>query len=348
MKLVHCLVFLLSSLLFAQTATLDRALGTVINVDPGGRRITLRTDTGSEVTITAQPAASFRRVAPGETDLQKAVTIALTDLRVGDRVLARGKAGEHANSVAATLIVVMSQGDIAKKQEADRADWDRRGVVGLVTTTGTDQITISVRGAGSALVAITPATNSNVRRYAPDSVLFADARPSTLGEIKIGDQVRARGTRSSDGSKMTAEEVVSGTFRTIAGVILSLDAQQNEVRINDLESKRPLVIKVTAGSSLRRVPPQVAQAVAQRVRGNSGGPAGAGRGSDLQQLLESSPGITLADLKVGEALVISSTIGATAERLTAITVLAGVEPILRRPGSQEMSLGSWTLDIGNP
>jgi hypothetical protein len=207
---------------------------------------------------------------------------------------------------------------------------------------------MNIRGAGTAPVAISLAPNAAVRRYAPDSVLFADARPSTLGEIKIGDQVRARGNRSPDGNTMTAEEVVSGTFRTIAGVILSLDAQQNEVRINDLESKKPLVVKVTAGSSLRRLSPQVAQAVAQRVRGNPGGSATAGRGSDLQQLLESSPGMTLADLKAGEALVISSTIGATAERVTAITVLAGVEPILRRPGTQEMSLGSWTLDIGNP
>jgi len=348
MKLVHCLVFLLFPLLLAQTATSDRALGTVTNIDPAGRRITLRTDTGSDIVVTAQPAANFRRVAPGETDLQKAVTIALSDLSVGDRVLARGRAGEQANSVAATLIVVMSQGDIAKKQESDRADWDRRGIVGLVATAGADQIVVNTRSTGGALIAITLATNANVRRYAPDSVQFADARPSTLGEIRVGDQVRARGDRSPDGGKMTAEEIVSGTFRTIAGVILSLDAQQNEVRINDLESKRPLVVKVTAGSSLRRLPPKVAQAVAQRVQGNSRGTAANGRDSDLQQLLESSPGITLADLKAGEALVISSTMGATAERVTAITVLAGVEPILRRPGTQEMSLGSWTLDIGNP
>jgi hypothetical protein len=65
-------------------------------------------------------------------------------------------------------------------------------------------------------------------------------------------------------------------------------------------------------------------------------------------LLESSPGITLADLKAGEAIVVSSTVGADAERVTAIVLLAGVEPILRRPGTQDMSLGSWTLDIGNP
>jgi hypothetical protein len=348
-KLAYCLAFFLAVPLLAQT---DRALGAVTGVDPAGRRITLKTDTGAEVIVTAQPTASFRRVAPGLTDLQKAATITLIDISVGDRVLARGRAGANSNEFPATLIVVMSQGDIAQKQAADRADWDRRGVVGVVTMAGGDQVVINVRTAGSAApVAITLAPNAKVRRYAPDSVRFADARPSTLGEIKTGDQVRARGNRTEDGSKMTAEEVVSGSFRTIAGIIPSLDAQQNEVRINDLDSKKALVVKVSADSSLRKLQPQVAQAIAQRVRGNGengASPGGAARGGDLQQTLEGSPAMTLTDLKVGDAIVVSSTVGAITERVTAITLLGGVEPILRRPGTQEMSLGSWILDIDNP
>jgi len=143
---------------------------------------------------------------------------------------------------------------------------------------------------------------------------------------------------------MNAEEVVSGTFRTIAGVVVSLDPQQSEVRINDLDSKKPLVVKVNAGSSLRRLQPQVAQAIALRVRG------GAEHTGDLQQMKESSPSSTLADLKAGDPIVVSGAVGANGQQVTAITLLAGVESILRRPGTQEMSLGSWTLDIsiGDP
>jgi len=355
MKLACCLAFALAVPLFAQT---DRALGAVTDVDLGSRRITLKTDTGTEVVVTAQPTASFRRVAPGETDLQKAATITLNDISVGDRVLARGSAGANASAVAATLVVVMSQGDIAQRQAADRADWDRRGVVGLVTMAGADQIVINVRTSGSVTpLAITLAPNATLRRYAPDSVRFADARPSTLGEIKTGDQVRARGNRAGDGSKMIAEEVVSGSFRTIAGLILSVNPQQNEVRINDLETKKALLVKVSADSSLRKLQPQVAQAIAQRVHGStegtgkSRGASAQGRGlrsDDLQQMLEGSPSIALTELKAGDAIVISSTVGAIADRVTAITLMTGVEPILRRPGTQEMSLGSWTLDIGNP
>lgn len=348
MKLACCLAFVLAVPLLAQT---DRALGAVTSVDPAGRRVTLKTDAGTEVIVTAQPNANFRRVAPGETDLQKAAVIALNDISVGDRVLARGRAGANSSEITAALIVVMSQGDIAQKQAADRADWDRRGVVGLVTMAGGDQIVINVRTSGNVTpVAITLAPNAKVRRYAPDSIRFADARPSALGEIKTGDQVRARGNRTEDGSKMTAEEVVSGSFRTIAGVILSFDAQQNEVRINDLDTKKAMVVKVSADSSLRKLPPQVAQAIAQRVRGNGengASPGGAARGGDLQQMLEGSPRITLADLKAGDAIVVAGTVGDLTDRVTAITLLAGVEPILTRPGAPGMSLGSWTLDIGN-
>src|SRR5579864_1861530 len=147
LRVVYGLVLVLSSPLFAQTTVPDRALGAVTKLDAGARLLTVKTDAGAEVVVTAQPTASFRRVAPGETDLQKAATIALTDISVGDRVLARGKAGANGNGLAATLIVVMSKTDIAQKEAAERADWDRRGVTGVVTTAGADQIVINVRTA---------------------------------------------------------------------------------------------------------------------------------------------------------------------------------------------------------
>jgi hypothetical protein len=194
--------------------------------------------------------------------------------------------------------------------------------------------------AGASPMVIKLAPNASVRRYAPGSVRFADARPSTLSAIQAGDQVRARGNRTADGSTMNAEEVVSGNFRTIAGVVVSIDPQQNEVRINDLDSKKPLVVKINAGSSLRRLQPDVAQAIASRVRG------GAERNGNLQQMIDSSPSTTLADLKAGEPIVVSGAVDANTQQVTASTLLTGVETILRRPGSQEMSLGSWTLDMG--
>jgi hypothetical protein len=312
--------------------------------------------------------------------LTKAEPIEFGEIKTGDRVLARGKIDGQA--VEATLLVVMAQSDIAKKNEADRADWDKRGVTGLVTKVSPDSITINVRTVAAAKpMTVTPGSNAILRRYAPDSVSFQDAKPSTLAEIKPGDQVRARGDKNADGSAMTAEEIVSGNFRTMAGVILSINAAANEIQVRDLETKKPVTIKLVADSSVKKIQPQLAQTIATRLHAEAGagrganapggdargggqgdsargggdgrgrGPGGGGGGfrggaanADIQTTLDNSPNITIADLKNGDAIVVSSTVGATAGKITAIKLLAGVEPILTKPGTQEMSLGSW--DIG--
>jgi transcription antitermination factor NusG len=328
-------------------------MGAVTKIDADSKTLMLKTDAGAEVMVMMQPTVSYRRVAPGETDLRNAATIALSDIAVGDRVLARGRAENQ--MVSAALVVVMSQGDIAKKQAAEQADWEKRGVTGLVTGVAAGSVTVSSRTlAGNTQVVITPSANAVVRRYAPDSVKFSDAKPAKLADIKAGDQVRARGEKSADGTTMAAEEIVSGSFKTLAGVVLSIDAAAGQVQVRDLETKKPVTVKVNTDSSMRKLAPQVAQVIAVRVHPElaatlKGGPGGApkgGAGGDLQQMLDRSPAVTLADLKNGDAIVVSSTVGAAADKVTAITLVAGVEPILTKPGTREMSLGSWDLGGG--
>jgi Cu/Ag efflux protein CusF len=354
-----CAALSLPGVMWAQAApSVQSSVGTVTKIDAAAHTLSLKTDAGAEVQVSMASTARFRRVEPGQTSLKGAATIQFSDISVGDRVLARGS--KENQSVDATLIVVMSRSDIAKKQEAERADWDKRGVTGLVTAVSPDSITMNVRTlAGAKSLTIVPADHAMVRRYAPDSVKFEDAKPSTLAAIKIGDQVRARGDKNQDGSQMTAEEIVSGTFKTIAGVVLSIDAQANTLQIRDLETKKPVTVKIEHDSSMHKLEPMLAQLIAARVHGEVAAPGGrgfgGGRGGDLQQMLERSPAITLADLKPGDAVVVSSTVGTTAGTITAITMLAGVEPILTKPGTQEMSLGSWNpgggiggLDAGAP
>ena len=79
--------------------------------------------------------------------------------------------------------------------------------------------------------------------------------------------------------------------------------------------------------------------------GNGGGPP------DLQQMLERMPAFTIADLKPGDALIISSTVGADRTRVNAISVLAGVEPILvasPRTFGQAGGIASWNLEMSVP
>lgn len=350
----------LAAFAFAQDA--GRALGAVIQVDAAARRMTLRNDAGESIAVTFGEKVSFRRVAPGETNLQNAAAITAADIQAGDRVLVRGSAGADPKSITAALVVVMSQTDIAAKQARERADWDRRGVMGVVTEIAADHVTVQVRSLeGVKPLVIAPAPAAVIRRYAPDSVRFADAKVSSFKEIGKGDQIRARGDKSADGSRMTAEEIVSGSFRMIGGLITSVDNAARIVRITNLETKKPLAVKLTADSSAKRLAPEFAQAVANRLHGEAGaggraavegksgregkggaeepGAAPGGRGGDLAQTFEGMPAIALTDLKPGEAVIVSSTVGASADEVTAISLFAGVEPILRRPGTRELSLG---------
>jgi hypothetical protein len=260
----------------------------------------------------------------------------------------------------------MASSEVAKTQQAQQADWDKRGVSGLVTAVSSDSVTIGVRNLnGVKPMVITLGPGAIVRKYAPDSVSFAEAKTAALGDIKIGDQVRARGDKNEDSSKMAAVEIVSGTFKTMAGVILSIDAANNQMQVRDLDTKKPVTVKVNRESSVKKLQPQLSQAIATRLhadpaaagdtaggRGQKGGGRGRGRGGDaggvrvsgdLQQMIDSSPNVTLAEMKAGDAIVVSSTVGATAGQITAIKLLAGVEPILTKPGTQEMSLPAWNL-----
>jgi len=351
-----------------QEPAAGRALGAVTKMDAAARQITLQTTTG-EIAVTVDAKAKVLRVAPGATNLTNAAAIELTDINVGDRLRARGRMTDDQKSLAALEIVVISQSDIASKQAAERADWDRRGATGIVADVTADSVTLNVRTIeGVKPLVITAAPNAIIRRYTPDSIKFSDAKPSKLSEIRKGDQVRARGNKTPDGAQMTAEEIVSGQFKMIAGLVLSVDPQENVVRINNIETKKPMTVKISTDSSLKKLQPMLAQIIATRLHGGPSGegrpgdrppgppPAAAGPGGgrgpgagargDLQAMIDRTPAIKISDLMAGDAIIISSTAGASADQVTAITLLAGVEPILTKPGTREMSLGDWNMGGG--
>ena len=68
----------------------------------------------------------------------------------------------------------------------------------------------------------------------------------------------------------------------------------------------------------------------------------------MEQMIERQPVIDLTELKPGDALIIASTAGVDPGKITAITLLAGVEPILTSApkGRQGMVLSNWDLDMG--
>src|SRR5271155_3834713 len=166
----------------------------------------------------------------------------------------------------------MAKTDVAAKQAQDREAWQRHGMGGIVSAVdaANSTITISTTLMGEKKSVVVQVGKTTVlRRYAPDSVKFDDAKVSTFDKVQVGDQLRARGTRSADGSALTADEVVSGTFRNIAGTISALDAAAGTLVVQDLTTKKPVTVKVTADSQVRKLPPAVAQRIAARLKGET-------------------------------------------------------------------------------
>jgi len=267
----------------AQTPpALKSVIGEVTSIDSASKQIKLKSDDGAAYTVTLSDSTSFLRIPPGEKDLKKASKIAFTDLMVGDRALARGPLEEESKSVAARTVIIMTKGDLAQKHEQDQKEWQRRGIVGVVTAlnAANKEVTVNTRGRDSKTVSI-DASAANFRRYAPDSVRFADAKPSSFTDLQPGDTVRALGDKNEDGTRLKAEELVSGAFETIAGTVDSVDPATGEVRITNLQTKKPVVVRTNQNSLLRRLDPAVAAMLARRLRpdsSSSGGAAAPGGG----------------------------------------------------------------------
>ena len=254
----------------------SRPVGTVKSIN--GDAVTMTTDAGAELTVNLQDSTRLIKTAPGQKDLTGATAIQLKDLQVGDRILVRGTPSDDSKSIAATAIIVMKKSDIEQKQAAERADWQKRGVGGLVTAVDPASGTITISSAalsGNKSVAIHTAKDTVIRRYAPDSIKFDDAKLATLDQIQPGDQLRARGDRNPEGTELNAQEIVSGSFRNIAGTVISTDAAANTLTVTDLKTKKPVIVKLTQDSQFRKLPAMMAQIMAARMSGAASGTNGA-------------------------------------------------------------------------
>jgi hypothetical protein len=354
-------------------------LGTVQTLS--GSTITVKNDAGATMQVTVEDNARLLRIEPGQKTLTGASPFSLTDLQSGDRVMARGSASADGKSLAATLLVAIKGADIAQKQEQEREDWQKHGTGGLVKAVdpAAGTVTVSTGAGGTRTTVIHASPTTIVRRYAPGSVKFDQAVKSTVDQIKPGDQLRARGTRSADGATLEAEEIVSGSFLNLAGPIQAVNADASTITVTDSATKKPVVLSVTPDSEVKKLDPAVAQRLAARMSGGgakrpdgsaapaaspapaaagsgTAGPAGdpshpSGRGAggpDFQQLLARSPSVTLKDLQKGNMIIVVATAGQSAGSATAITVVAGVEPMLQAStsASQAMLSSSWNLGGG--
>jgi hypothetical protein len=366
----------LTAKLYAQAPV--RFIGTITAVN--GDTITVKTDAGQAYQVEVPATAAIKRVAPGEKDLSAAVAIQLSDLTTGDRALVRLDANAPAGTTQALQIITIKATDVALKQKKEQEEWQSNGVGGLVKSVDSSAGVITITS-GAGLTAKTISVHTTqatiLKRYAPASVRYDLAQPGPIQAIQAGDQLRARGTKNADGTEIAAEEIVSGGFRNISGLIISIDPGSSTLVVKDLATKKPITIAITADAQMRRLPDRMAAMLGIMLKGNAGGGGGGGRyggggiaggaqggngagqgggmrgggqggragGFDAQRLLSMAPSIQLADLKKGDAVMVVSTEGTS--QVTAITLVAGVEPLLEAPAATNL-LSNWSLNSGAP
>jgi hypothetical protein len=362
-----------------------RATGDVTQIQPG--HMTVHTDKG-DVKVDLPDGIRILRFPPGSKDPASATPITASDIASGDRVGVLGHLEDDQQTIQATRVVVMTKSDLSSFHAAEVREWQTRGIEGVVKAIDTDKQEITIAapnhpptpGNMTHPVILTTTPKTILLRYAPSSVQFADAKPTNLAGLKVGDQLRALGSQSDDGSHYAADKVVFGTFHNTGATVLSVDTQANTLSVKNLATNKQVVVHVNADCKMHQLPEFVAQMIARLTTGGApgaagpsrsgqsgaggqggpptggfgGGGAGGGGGmrrggmSNLSQALENMPAITLNDLKRGEPIVIFSSEGTSPSEVTAIYILTGVEPILaaQPKGGGEMNLGTWNLSLG--
>ncbi|HEU4794396.1 MAG TPA: hypothetical protein VFT02_02130, partial [Pyrinomonadaceae bacterium] len=364
-SLIACFVlfaFVLAGAIMAQEtqpAAADRVVGEITAVDAANKQLTLKTSAGKSFSVKTDDKTSYRRVPPGETTMERATTIAFTDIAVGDKTIARGRV--EADKVAAQSLIVVSGREIAQKQEQTQEEWKKRGIKGTIVgiNPGTKGLMVRMMTpTGPAPIRINTEKTARFLRYGPDAVTLSDAKPSKFDELEFGDSIRALGNKSEDGRTFFAEEIITGSFQMVGGLITEVNKETGEIKITDIKTKQPFTVVVRPDSKVRRLPSSLLKQMEETMANapspgaggggmriirpgetppsapqqpSPGGRPGGGAGGpssgqvDYGEAIEKLPAIKVADLKPGEGIIVSSTKGADPARATAILLAAGVE-----------------------
>lgn len=348
----------------------EHVLGSITNIDAAAHTITVKVDGGAgEQTVLLANTKTLIKVAPGAKDLKGATKITGDDLAVGDRIDVRGsKAADDATQIAARVVILMSGRDLQRAHQMQAAEW-QGSTAGIVTSVDSSSGKIGINARtpeGRKPVSVDTTAQTEFTRYSPDTPTTPVR--SQVAQIQVGDQVRVLGSKSEDGATIAATKIYSGAFRTLNGTVASIAPDGKQLIIRDLATKQPTTVEIADNTSIHKLPPEMAAGLA---RGPGSGahpssaspaasPTGAAgppaeeaprprpRGGDISRMIERLPKIAIADLKAGDAVVVSgAAMGTDGTRIAATYIIAGVEPILQaapaRARGGQAAGGDWGL-----
>jgi hypothetical protein len=319
-------------------------VGEVASADSNAEQLTVKTDAGETVTVKMGEKASYRRVQADDAALSRSVAILFADIAAGDRVYIR--ALDRDGELKADRVIVLSKSEIDKKKKVELEDWRRRGVFGVVKelNQSAQEIIIETRGTDRNAPVRISAAKCQFRRYSPTSASFEEARPSSIGAVRVGDQLWALGERSEDRASLRAEEVVSGSFKTIGVSVTAVNAEKSEITGKTLDRKVEITLCTTKNSALHRINPQLVSLIAARIlagKPTSGAAPSPGSNKEkvegrtneapapsIQKMIDALPHLSLSDIKVGDVMAVTSADNGDNVRMTVIKGVAGVDAIL--------------------
>jgi hypothetical protein len=368
-------------------AAAARVTGTVTAVKATEKQVVITSDKGDSLTLNTTDRSFVLRMPPGETDTKKAQKIALSDLAAGDRLVASGQLSGDQKSLEARTILVMTKGDIAQIHQKEQEDWQKRGTTGIAASVDPAGQSLTIKQGAKEIAVKADPKAEMLRYALDSAKLsdakpgkFTDIKPGD--EVHVLGNKSADGT-SIEAEKIVSGSFkqIAATITAIdatAGTVTVKDLASKD-------KKATLTIKITPDSTMRKLSPMMASMLARRYapgagrggddaggagrgrggdsagmmrptggapgQGGPGGPGGpggrGGRGGDIKSMLDSMPAVPLAELKAGDAIMITTTEGTDAGHVTAIMLLAGVEPLITAsPTATRDIMSGWNLGGG--
>ena len=284
-QLSFLITLVFSSALLAQDTTAsaqakpsEHVIGTVTDTNPANHTVTVKEDgaAGQTHVIDLTNTKTLLKVPPTAKDLKSATRITAGDLAAGDRVDVRGSKseGEGGSAMAARSVVLMSARDLEQHHQAEASAWQKSTAGTVASIDGAGQkLTVTSRTPEGPKPVTVEGSAAQFTRYSPETP--KTPKQSTFADIQPGDQVKIIGEKSSDGATITAQKIYSGTFKSLAGTLVSAAPDGKSIVVKDLTSKQPVTVLLTGDASVRKLPPMMAYMLARRFNPDFKAPEGA-------------------------------------------------------------------------